>query len=125
MNTSTIPSPRLSLEQILKQNQEDAHRLNLEAQAKLLENEAIRMEMHKILKSEPPPVSRFVEAYETGKPGSNPPPAPDSGTKLEPEKDVLYAALAIVRSWKRRHKKNWRAQERELADAVERLVWDK
>lgn len=123
------PMAQLSLETILQQNKEEAQRLQKAAEAKLAENAAIQAEMSAILKSvPPPPVSRLMTAFQDGVRASHPPvpgeSAPDS-VRLVAEKEVLYAALAIVRSWKRRRKKNWQAQEKELMNAVERLTWDR
>ena len=127
MNPSLKPEAQLSLETIIKQNREEAENLQRAAQAKLDENERIKAEMHNILKSvPPPPVSRLMEAFSEGVRASLPPADQEApSVKMVAEKEVLYAALAIVRSWKRRHKKNWQTQERELVAAVERLTWDK
>lgn len=107
-------APQVQLETILENNRSEATRL-------LQENTRIEAEMTRILSEPPPPMSRLVEAFVKG---HSEPPAPES-TKLSAEKEVLFAALAIVRSWSRRHKKNWKTQERELAKAVERLTWEK
>lgn len=128
---NTKPAAQLSLEAILKRNSEEAERLRAEADARLAENAGIEAAMHRVL-SEPPsaPQSRLVAAFKNGEALKRlelehaATEAPTS-TKMVAEKEVLYAALAIVRSWKRRHKKNWQAQEKELMNAVERLTWDK
>ena len=126
MNLSIKPEAQISLENILKQNREEAEELRKAANAKLAENDRIQQEMHNILKSvPPPPASRLVDAFTEGARTVPSSPNPDSVVRLGAEKEVLYAALAIVRSWKRRHKKNYQAQERELVTAVERLTWDK
>lgn len=122
------PMAQLSLETILQQNKEEAKRLQDAAAAKLAENAAIQAEMSAILKSvPPPPVSRLMTAFQDGVRASHPPASEQSvdSTRMLAEKEVLYAALAIVRSWKRRRKKNWQAQEKELMNAVERLTWDR
>jgi hypothetical protein len=119
---NTKPAPQLSLEAIMHRNKEEAERL-------LGENERIKEEMHNILKSvPPPPVSRTMEAFSDGVRATLVPEnlrSEPASVKLVAEKEVLYAALAIVRSWKRRKKKNWQSQEKELAAAVERLTWEK
>jgi len=104
------PTPQMSLETILKQNADEAHRLRAEAASKLDENERIEKEMHAILRSVPPS-------------GTNTMPVSYGSTEMTPEKAVCFQALAIVRSWKRRHKKNYNIQETELMEAVERLTW--
>lgn len=111
-------SPQLSLESILKQNTVDASRLRAEAAAKMEENAKIEAEMSAILKSIPP--SKLVVDSQ----GATM-PIPTDTFGLSPEKEVLFSALAIVRSWKRRHKKNYNNQETELMKAVERLTWEK
>ncbi len=118
MNLKT--SPQLSLENIIKQKRDEAQRL-------LAEVEGIKAEMHKILSEPPsaPPQSRLVEAFTQGVATTMLPGGEAVSTRMVAEKEVIYAALAIVRSWKRRHKKNWHAQEKELMNAVERLTWDK
>ncbi len=125
----TKPAAQLSLEAILKQNKAEAERLQAAAIAKLAENARIEAEMQKVLSE--PPASRLVEAYKNGatmgrmaeENAQTVPPAPVSQRMLA-EREVLYAALAITRSWKRRHKKNWHQQERELMAAVEKLSWE-
>ncbi len=125
MNHAVKPQAQLSLEAILKHNRDEAESLTRAAQAKLDENARIQTEMHKILSEPPPPpVSRLMEAFSEGVRASVPPASVDP-TRMVAEKEVLYAALAIVRSWQRRHKKNWHAQEKELMNAVERLTWEK
>lgn len=132
---TTKPAAQLSLEAIIESNKAAAKRLNAEAAARLAENERIEGEMHKILSEPPPnspPASRLVAAYRNGHAMAKmaaenamteaPPPL---STRMVAEREVLYAALAIVRSWQRRHKKTFKAQERELMNAVERLTWEK
>ena len=131
---TTKPAAQLSLESIIEHNKAAAKRLNEEAAARLAENDRIEREMHAILveppKSSTPPASRFVEAYKNGKTMgrmaaevavTEPPPV---STRMAAEREVVYAALAIVRSWQRRHKKTFKQQERELMNAVERLTWE-
>ncbi len=139
--SQTKPAAQLSLETILERNRSEAQRL-------LRENDRIERAMQEILQQPPMPSSRVVEAFKNGMamgkmtlenaatvpPGSSasiPPSSqrdtvgvPDS-TRMLPEKEVCYAALAIVRSWQRRHKKNYKLQEKALIDAVSRLVWTK
>lgn len=110
------PAAQIQLEKVLERNRSEASRL-------LLENERIEAEMNKILSEPPPPVSKLVEAFEQGK--TVPPSVGNLNTRMVAEKEVIYAALAIVRSWQRRHKKTYRNQERELVNAVERLTWEK
>ncbi len=130
---NTKPAAQLSLEAILQRNVEEATRKQAEAAQLLAENAGIEAAMHRVL-SEPPsaPASRLVAAYKNGEAlkkmemenAATVAPGPTS-TRMLAEREVLYAALAIVRSWKRRHKKNWHAQEKELMNAVERLTWGK
>jgi hypothetical protein len=134
---STKPAAQLSLETILKQNADEAKRLKAAADEKLAENARIEAEMHRILSepsSQQAPGSRIVEAYKNGAAmgllelenrNTQQPSSAPSSVKMVAEKEVLYAALAIVRSWKRRRKKNWQTQEKELMNAVEKLTWDK
>ncbi len=136
MNPLTKPAAQLSLEHILERNKAEAERLTSEARKLLAENSRIDAEMHKILSEPPPTTTRLVEAFKNGtalalmeleNARTTPPKieaAPDS-TRLTAEREVLYAALAIVRSWQRRHKKTFHAQERELMKAVEKLTWEK
>lgn len=131
--TNTKPAAQLSLEAIIESNKEAARRLNEQAAARLAENARIEVEMQKILSEPPPksgPPSRLVEAFKNGKTmermtvenaATVPPPL---STRMVAEREVLYAALAIVRSWQRRHKKSFHQQERELMNAVERLTWE-
>ena len=118
------PAPQVSLEAILKSNKEAAAKL-------LQENERIEAEMHKILTTSsfpPPPVSRLMEAFSEGVRATTPVPVDSqspASEKLVAEKEVVFAAVAIVRSWTRRHKKNWKIQEKELMNAVRRLTWEK
>lgn len=119
MNTATKNAAQLSLEAIISKNKTQADAMQRAALDKLEENERIKAEMHKIL-SEPPPVSTLVAAFRDA---TMPPTDGPVSVKLAAEKEVIYAALAIVRSWRRRNKKNWQAQEKELMSAVERLTW--
>ena len=129
----TKPAAQLSLESILERNKAEAQKLKEQADAKLAENERIEAEMNKILK-EPPP-SRLVQAFQNGHTMERmtlenqqtvpPSTGPSYSTRMVAEKEVIYAALAIVRSWQRRHKKKYHAQEKELMNAVERLTWEK
>lgn len=128
---NTKPAAQLSLEAILKRNSEEAERKQAEAAQLLAENAGIEAAMHRVL-SEPPsaPASRLVAAYKNGEALKkmeleNAVTQAPTSTRMLAEREVLYAALAIVRSWKRRHKKNWHAQEKELMNAVERLTWGK
>lgn len=132
MNTKTKPAAQLSLELILERNKTEAERL-------LAENERIETEMRKILDAQSPsaPASRLVEAFQEAIPQhkngetmkrmteENAMTLPPVSERLATERDVVYAAVAIVRSWKRRHKKTYHNQERELAAAVDRLKWEK
>lgn len=129
MNSPSLkPEPQLALEALIQSNADEAKRL-------LDTNDRIYQEMAAILKSTPPPPpsDRLVEAFQSGTratqkserytvPVANEEPV---STRLAAKEEVLYAALAIVRSWKRRHKKNWQSQERELEAAVQKLTWDK
>lgn len=128
MNHSALkPQAQLSLETVLKQNRDEAENLTRAAQSKLDENARIQAEMHKILSEPPPPpVSRLMEAFSEGvRATTTTMPSGVDSTRMVAEKEVLYAALAMVRSWQRRHKKHFHNQEKELMNAVERLTWDK
>ncbi len=130
MNTKTKPAAQLSLELILEQNRAEAERL-------LAENARIETEMTKILGDVQPPPSKLVEAFEEAIPHhkngktmermitENSTTLPPVSERLASERDVVYAAVAIVRSWERRHKKKYHNQERELAAAVAKLKWEK
>ncbi len=134
MNTKTKPAAQLSLEMILERNRTEAERL-------LTENARIETEMKKILDAAPPPSSRLVEAFQEAMPvgipqhknglamsrmaEENAATLPPVSERLASERDVVYAAVAIVRSWRRRHKKTYHNQERELASAVDKLKWEK
>lgn len=129
---NTKPAAQLSLESILEHNRAAAKRLASEAAAMLDQNAVIEAEMQKVLSSAPP-VSRLVQAYKNGdalkrlgleNDATVSPDAPIS-TRMSAEREVIYAALAIVRSWQRRHKKTFHAQERELMKAVLGLTWEK
>jgi hypothetical protein len=115
MNRTQLQSQ--SLVDLIKSNEDEASRL-------LGENARLKEEMHKILSEPPPPPSRLVDVLEgrSTRP-TQPPVAPEQVLAMTPEKEVIYAALAIVRSWTRRHKKNWKSQETELMKAVSRLTW--
>jgi hypothetical protein len=132
-NMTTKPAAQLSLEMILERNKAQAERLQQEAKDKLEENRRIEAEMQRILHHPPPSdvVGRLAHrngdsmrlmAAENAL--TEPPPASTS-PRMIAEREVLYAAMAITRSWKRRHKKNWKTQERELLNAVERLTGEK
>ena len=128
MNSPSLkPEPQLALEALIQSNADEAKRL-------LDTNDRIYQEMAVILKSTPPPSSdRLVEAFQSGTRATQKserytvPVSPEEplSTRLAAKEEVLYAALAIVRSWHRRHKKNWQSQERELEAAVKKLTWDK
>ncbi len=137
MNTKTKPAAQLSLELILERNKAEAERL-------LAENARIETEMKKILGEVQAPSSRIVEAFQEALPGLQPVipqhkngeamgrmaaenavTLPPVSERLASERDVVYAAVAIVRSWRRRHKKTYHNQERELASAVDKLKWEK
>ncbi len=131
MNLATKPAPQLSLELILEKNRKEAEELKAQAEAKLAENVRIEAEMQKILSEPPTPPSRLVAAYKDGETlrqmalETAQTDLPPLSQRMLAEREVLYAALAIVRSWKRRHKKTYAAQEKELSNAVERLTWEK
>ncbi len=131
MNTKTKPAAQMSLELILERNSAEADRL-------LGENARIRTEMEKILgEVQAAPVSKLVSAFEEAIPHhkngetmkrmieENATTLPPVSERLASERDVVYAAVAIVRSWRRRHKKTYHNQERELAAAVDKLKWEK
>lgn len=126
---SQKPAAQLSLEAIVEQHRKDADALIEAANAKATAADRIEAEMARVL-SEPPPTSRLVEAFSgmnTVPPPhhATPPPPFSVSTKMSAEKEVVYAALAIVRSWQRRHKKKYNTQETVLMKAIEGLTWEK
>lgn len=133
----------------MERNKAEAELLKRRAEEKLAENERIETEMKKVLAQETvaepsglPPSSKFVAAYKNGhalsklalehgatdKPPSASVGPPISSVPLSKramaEREVVYAAVAIVRSWIRRKKARYHNQERELMNAVERLTWE-
>lgn len=129
-----------SLEQVLENNALEAVRFRERADALLDENGRIETELARIL-SEPPrssvTPSRLVAAFANA---TTELPAPPKAARMDtvrsaedarthgvthPERVVVFAAVAMVRSWRARHKKNWQIQERQLAAAVDNLEWEK
>lgn len=152
---SLKPEPQLALEALIQSNADEAKRLldandriYQEMSSILKSTPGIALGCSACLRwpelraacltcgesTPPPPTSdRLVEAFQSGTratqkserytvPVANEEPV---STRMAAKEEVLYAALAIVRSWHRRHKKNWQSQERELEAAVQKLTWDK
>ncbi len=110
---------KASLEQIIKDKEAQAQKI-------LDEVNGIKSQMRTILSEPPPPpVSRLMEAFSEGVRSTLPPGTSEPVLmRIAAEREVIFAAMAIVRSWERRHKKNWHSQEKELMNAVKRLTWD-
>jgi hypothetical protein len=102
------PVPQVALEVMMKRNKEAADKLLAEAKKLLAENRMIETEMAKVLPSVPP-ASQSVSL------------APQSSIRPDPMGGLLHAADALVRSWKRRNKKNFKQLELDLMTALERM----
>ena len=124
------PVPQVTLEVMMKRNKEEAEDLLRKAQKLIAENRFIETKMEEVLLSVPPPPSRVSGTAPTMAAGmpvitmkaSSPPPsalmAPPS--RPDPMGGLLHAADALVRSWKRRHKKNFSQLETDLMTALEK-----
>jgi hypothetical protein len=113
MNASQKPVPQVALEVMMKRNKEEADKLLKSAKDLLAENRKIETEMRNILASAAPPASAVA---------SIPPPSavPLSSMRPDPMGGLLHAADALVRSWKRRNKKNFKQLELDLMAALEK-----
>jgi hypothetical protein len=109
---SEKPVPQVALEVMMKRNKEQADKLLQEAQKLLKENKVIETEISKVMASVPPPSQVATMA---------PTMAPVSSVRPDPMGGLLHAADALVRSWKRRHKKNFKQLELDLMTALERI----
>jgi hypothetical protein len=98
------PVPQVALEVMMKRNKEAADKLLSEAKKLLAENRMIETEMAKAL-SAPPPSHVTM---------------PPSSMRPDPMGGLLHAADALVRSWKRRNKKNFKQLELDLMSALEK-----
>lgn len=118
MNTTNAakPVPQVALEVMMKRNREEADQLLRRSQELLSENKKIERDMNVILASVTmaPPASRVAIAE---KPDTMPAPS----SKPDPAGGLFHAADALVRSWKRRHKKNFKQLELDLMTALERM----
>lgn len=94
------PMPQVALEVMMKRNKEEADKLLKHAQDLLTENRKIETEMKTILSA------------------SQPPPSIIPQSRPDPMGGLLHAADALVRSWQRRHKKNFKQLELDLMAAV-------
>jgi pantothenate kinase type III len=95
------PIPQVTLETMMKKNREESDRLLKQSKALLEENRSIESEMTRILiPSVPPPVS---------------------SVRPDPMSELIVVADALVRSWKRRHKKNFKQLESDLVNAMENV----
>lgn len=108
MNSATQekPTPQVALEVMMKRNKEQADQLLAQAKKLIQENRVIETEMNKVLASVPPP-SHVM--------------APVSSVRPDPMGGLHHAADALVRSWKRRNKKNFKQLELDLMTALERM----
>lgn len=118
MNTSNAskPVPQVALEVMMKRNREEADQLLKRATDILAENKKIERDMNTILAAAPAPVSARVTIAEK----RDTMPAPSS-VKPDPAGGLFHAADALVRSWQRRHKKNFKQLELDLMTALERM----
>lgn len=114
MNTSNAAKsvPQVALEVMMKRNREEADQLLKRANEVLAENKKIEHEMQVILATAP--VSSRVSI--TPKRDTMP-----VSSRPDPMGGLLHAADALVRSWKRRNKKNFKQLELDLMTALERL----
>lgn len=126
------PVPQVALEVMMKRNKEAADKLLAEAKKLIEENRHISVEMSRIL---PPPSSRSVPSAGSAAtlPASGRYAMMGNGTdsrnqatmppasRPDPMGGLLHAADALVRSWKRRKKKNFKQLELDLMTALERM----
>jgi hypothetical protein len=113
------PVPQVALEVMMKRNKEQAEKLLNDARKLLQENRVIEVEMSKVLASAPPPSQVTPQA-------APPSVAPSTDRMVpsmrpDPAGGLFHAADALVRSWKRRGKKNFKQLERDLMMALERM----
>ena len=113
----TKSQPQVALEIILKRNRAEADRLLKGAQKLLEENKVVEAQMKEILavassSVPPPPAPPSSSAVSVA-------PAPAS-MRPDPFGGLLHAADALVRSWKRRKKKNFKQLEADLMAALEK-----
>ena len=125
MNLAEKPVPQVALEVIMKRNKEEANKLLKQAEAMLQENRRISTEMQRIL---PPPSTVREPPKSMPNPGSysmvsrDTVAAPTSASmRPDPMGGLLHAADALVRSWQRRGKKNFKQLERDLMMALEKV----
>lgn len=122
---NTKPSPQMTPEQFLENNAYASALLERARDRAVAEAN----ELGRILSELPPrsssTPSRLVNAFATSMTALPAPPTLPKAEPISPEHRVIYAAMAMVQSWKGRHKKNWQLQERELASAIEGIVWNK
>lgn len=102
-------APQVALEVMMKRNREQADLLLSQAKKLITENRTIETEMSKVLASVPP-ASQSVSL------------PPLSSARPDPMGGLHHAADALVRSWKRRHKKNFKQLELDLMSALERVT---
>ncbi len=130
---SNKPPPQVTLEVMMKRNAAEADRLLAEAKKLLEENRHISVEMQRILPNLPPPSSRSVPGSATAKtlPTTGSYSMLGNGTghghttipasRPDPMGGLLHAVDALVRSWQRRHKKNFKQLELDLMAALEKV----
>ena len=102
------PAPQVTLEVMMKRNKEEATKLLRDAETLLADNRKIEAEMKQIL-SAAAPSSQVVSV------------APPSSMRPDPMGGLLHAADALIRSWQRRKKKNFKQLELDLMTALERV----
>ncbi len=107
MNHKSVP--QVTLETMMKRNKAESERLLKQAHELLSENREIESRMTAILTQAPQsqPVVR--------------PSQPPSSIRPDPMGGLLHAADALVRSWTRRHKKNFKQLELDLMSALEKV----
>jgi hypothetical protein len=124
-------APQVTLEVVMRKNKEEAEQLFEQAKRLLAENRRISTELARIVVK--PPSSTAVPASEgTSRtiPNSgrysmvnleSSPPTVIPSSRPDPVGGLLHAADALVRSWKRRNKKNFKQLELDLMMALEKV----
>jgi len=107
MNSAEKSTPQVALEVMMKRNREQADQLLVQAKKLLAENKVIETEVRTILSQAP--ASQVVTQ------------SPASSIRPDPMGGLHHAADALVRSWKRRNKKNFKQLELDLMTALERM----
>lgn len=100
------PVPQVALEVMMKKNKEEASSLFAKAKELLAENRKIEVEMTKILSP------HTMDSL---------PPPSSASMRPDPMGGLLHASESLVRSWKRRNKKNFKQLELDLMRALDRV----